>query len=60
MVKALVSNQRYAVFFGVGVAATASLGAGLFYNGWLLVIAAICGALFRKRENPCTFSLPRC
>ena len=46
MVKALVSNQRYAVCFGVGVAATASLGAGLFYTGWLLVIAAICGVLF--------------
>ncbi|WP_084438444.1 FMN-binding glutamate synthase family protein [Shinella sp. HZN7] len=46
MVKALVSNQRYAVFFLVGVAAFASLGGALLYNGWLFLVAAICGALF--------------
>ena len=46
MLKALVSNQRYAVLFGVGVVAAASLGGGLVYNGWLFVIAAICGKLF--------------
>ncbi|MBD9374513.1 FMN-binding glutamate synthase family protein [Rhizobium sp. ARZ01] len=46
MVKALVSNQRYAVFIGVGTAALASLGGGLLYSGWLFIAAAICGALF--------------
>ena len=46
MVKALVSNQRYAAFVGVGVAAFAALAGGLLYSGWLLIVAAICGALF--------------
>ncbi len=46
MVKALLSNQRYAVFLGVGLATAAFLAGALFYNGWLFVIAAICGALF--------------
>lgn len=46
MVKALVSNQRYAVFFLVGVAAFASLGGALLYSGWLFLVAAACGALF--------------
>ena len=46
MVKALLSNQRYAVFLGVGLTTAAFLAGALFYNGWLFVIAAICGALF--------------
>lgn len=46
MFKALVPNQRYAVFFGLGVATFATLGGGLLYSRWLLLITAICGALF--------------
>lgn len=46
MLKGLVSNQRYAVFLGFGVAAFAALGGGLLYSNWLLVVAVTCGALF--------------
>lgn len=46
MLNTLITRQRYTIFFACGFVALAALAGAALYSRWLLVLAALAGALF--------------